>query len=191
MSQSELLKTVVGVLERESIDYMLTGSIVSGLQGFPRLTHDIDIVVRFPLTKCAQVPTWFPEPDYYADGEAARQAVISGGMFNIISIRTGDKVDFWVLRREEYDLEAFGRRVEVQMADQKVMVPRPEDTILSKLRWCRMSGRSEKQLADVVGVLKVQGAAIDRAYIERWATELGVVALWREAHAAANRGQCS
>jgi len=55
----------------------------------------------------------------------------------------------------------------------------PEDTILSKLEWSRKAGRSERQLEDAAGVLAVN-PRIDRAYVERWATELGVLDLWHE-----------
>ena len=45
MSQQKLLKLVVETLDSAGIEYMLTGSVVSSLQGKPRSTHDIDIVV--------------------------------------------------------------------------------------------------------------------------------------------------
>ena len=51
MSQPELLKRVVQALDAAGIDYMVTGSIVSSLQGEPRATHDIDIVIARELTK--------------------------------------------------------------------------------------------------------------------------------------------
>ena len=54
----------------------------------------------------------------------------------------------------------------------------PEDTILSKLEWAKKAGRSEKQIDDAAGVLAVN-PGIDRAYVERWAAELGVLELWR------------
>ncbi len=44
MSQQKLLKKVLSVLNQAGIQYMLTGSIVSSLQGEPRSTHDIDVV---------------------------------------------------------------------------------------------------------------------------------------------------
>ena len=58
-------------------------------------------------------------------------------------------------------------------------VASPEDTILSKLEWARKVGRSEKQIDDAAGVLAVN-PGIDRAYVERWAGELGVLGLWQE-----------
>lgn len=45
MSQQELLAKVVSALNHAGIDYMVTGSLVSSLQGEPRSTHDIDFVV--------------------------------------------------------------------------------------------------------------------------------------------------
>jgi hypothetical protein len=51
----------------------------------------------------------------------------------------------------------------------------PEDTVLRKLWWFRQGGeRSDRQWRDVVQVLKISGAAMDAAYLERWAKELGV-----------------
>lgn len=46
MSQQDLLKRVVAALKRIGIDYMITGSVASSLQGEPRATHDLDVVVE-------------------------------------------------------------------------------------------------------------------------------------------------
>jgi predicted nucleotidyltransferase len=45
VSQLELLKHVVHQLEAAGIEYMISGSVASSLQGEPRASHDIDIVV--------------------------------------------------------------------------------------------------------------------------------------------------
>jgi hypothetical protein len=50
MSQQELLKQIVPVLTAAGIDYIVTGSIASSMQGEPRLTHDIDLVIVMPGT---------------------------------------------------------------------------------------------------------------------------------------------
>ena len=57
--------------------------------------------------------------------------------------------------------------------------------MLSKLEWYRLGDEvSERQLSDVIGVLNVQEYSIDRAYLEKWAAELGVADLlqkvWKE-----------
>lgn len=48
---------------------------------------------------------------------------------------------------------------------------------VSKLEWARRSGDSERQLGDVAGILDLN-PQLDRAYVDRWARELGVVDLW-------------
>jgi len=45
VSEQSLLKRVVEALEVAGVGYMLTGSLASSLQGEPRATHDIDLVV--------------------------------------------------------------------------------------------------------------------------------------------------
>ena len=40
-------------------------------------------------------------------------------------------------------------------------------------------GGSEKHLRDIASVLKIQGARIDRGYIDQWATTLGLQDIWQ------------
>jgi hypothetical protein len=92
MSQQELLKHVVQTLARLEIEYMVTGSIASSLQGEPRSTHDIDIVVDLPPSKGSALAASFPPPGYHLDEEAVATAVAAKGMANLIEPSSGDKV---------------------------------------------------------------------------------------------------
>lgn len=47
-----------------------------------------------------------------------------------------------------------------------------EDSVLRKLEWRRLSGGSERQWRDVIGVLRVQGSGLDSEYLRHWASEL-------------------
>ncbi len=69
-----------------------------------------------------------------------------------------------------------GRRLSAG-PDLEVCFASPEDVILKKLEYYREGG-SEKHLRDIAGVLKVQGAGVDRRYIAEWAEKLGVRDLW-------------
>ncbi len=58
-------------------------------------------------------------------------------------------------------------------------VSKPEDTILAKLRWAKMSGGSEKQFTDALRVYEVQYEQLDLLYLKNWVKRLGVDELWQ------------
>ena len=85
---------------------MLTGSLASSMQGEPRSTHDIDVVVAIPVDSPAAVDhliASFPEPDFYVDRLAMESAIAARAMFNVLDTREGDKIDFWLLTDEPFD----------------------------------------------------------------------------------------
>lgn len=73
-----------------------------------------------------------------------------------------------------------------RIAGVPIWVSTPEDTILAKLRWCRLSGGNEKHLVDALRVYEVQRGTLDEDYIARWAEETGVTDLWERIEIAAN-----
>jgi hypothetical protein len=99
-------------------------------------------------------------------------------MFNLMDITGGDKVDFWVLGDDPYNKECFARRYLEEVAGVRLYVQRPEDTILSKLRWAAIAGGSEKQFTDALRVFEVQYGKLDLAYMEHWVRELGLAEAW-------------
>ena len=147
MSQADLLIEAVRALDSAGVGYLLSGSLASSIQGEPRATHDIDLVVEVDPRR---------------------------GMFNLIDVSSGDKLDFWVLTEEPFDRSRFARRVAVEVFGITVAVSAPEDTILQKLVWSAKSGGSERQLRDAAGVYEVQAGTLDEPYLDRWARELGV-----------------
>ena len=177
MSQQELLKKVVRVLEQAGVQYMLTGSVVSSLQGEPRATHDIDVVVAIHASQAMELVKAFPSPGFYLDRNSILAAIDSKGMFNLIDLKEGDKVDFWLLTGKPFDRSRFSRRQTEEFMGLKLQVPSPEDTILAKLMWAMLSGGSEKQFIDALRVYEVQHGTLDMDYLEYWAGELGVQAL--------------
>lgn len=178
MAQQNLLKKVVEVLDAAGIEYMVTGSIASSLQGEPRLTHDLDFLVEIAADQVPVILAAFPPPEFYVSEDAAEEAVRTQGMFNVLHTAEGDKVDFWILTSDPFDQSRFGRRYVEQVFGVDLKVSRPEDTILMKLRWAKMSGGSEKQFLDALHVYEVQAGALDLDYIARWAETLGVVGDW-------------
>ena len=165
-------------LEAAQIPYMVTGSTVSSLQGQPRSTQDIDVVVDLEPSKIPAVIAAFSEPRFYVQESAVREAIFAHSMFNIIDNEGGDKVDFWMLSAEAFDQSSFRRRRQEVGAGVTMYVSQPEDTILSKLRWAKLSGGSEKQLGDCIAVYEVNFPQLGLDYLKRWSLELGVEELF-------------
>ncbi|MEX0892011.1 MAG: hypothetical protein WEB88_07555 [Gemmatimonadota bacterium] len=178
MTPLETLRYVVDVLDSERIEYMITGSVASSLQGEPRATHDLDVVVAVQAKDAPALLRGFSRPRFYLDEQAILEAVRTGGMFNAISLEDGDKVDFWMLTSDPFDASRFARRVHVEVFGLLLKVSSPEDTILAKLRWSNMSGGSEKSFIDALRVFEVQARTLDRVYLEEWSERLGVLELW-------------
>ena len=76
MLEQELLVKLVGALESNNIPYMLTGSYVSSLQGQPRSTYDIDVVVEIHEQQLAEFLNAFPVDEYYRDKESIIDALM-------------------------------------------------------------------------------------------------------------------
>jgi hypothetical protein len=54
----------------------------------------------------------------------------------------------------------------------------PEDILLQKLRWYRMGNHvSERQWRDVLSILRISGATLDRQYLHEGASTFGVTDL--------------
>jgi hypothetical protein len=178
MTQADLLRHVVATLEEAGIEYMITGSIASSLQGEPRATHDLDVVVAIRDSDVAAVLAAFPHPRFYVNEEAIGEAIRTKGMFNVIDVTEGDKVDFWMLTDEPFDRSRFSRRVRETAFGFGFEVSSPEDTILAKLRWSKLSGETTKPYVDALRVYEVQQGFLNHPYLEDWAHRLGVADLW-------------
>jgi len=171
--QPTLLRTVAEKLDFAGIDYMITGSIVSSLQGEPRLTHDLDVVVQIEAADVPSILRAFPPSQYYLSEPAVLEAIQTKGMFNVIDVEEGDKIDFWVLTSEPFDRSRFSRKYVEEVFGIPLKVSSPEDTILAKLRWSKECGGSEKHFVDALRVYEVQAGVLDMEYLGKWATKLG------------------
>ena len=172
MSPDEALQLVLSKLDGCGIDYMLTGSFASNMHGVPRTTYDADIVIEVNLRSLDRFLQNLGNA-FYVSQEAAREAVSSRRMFNVVHLQTGFKVDFILRKARPFSREEFSRREMANYFGESRWFATPEDVILAKLEWSKV-GDSERQFSDAVNVAKVQGEKLDQAYLEKWAAELSV-----------------
>lgn len=158
---------------------MLTGSLVSSLQGEPRSTHDIDFVVALDHASSVGFTEAMKTTGCSLDARSVLRAVETEGMFNLIDPGHGIKVDFWLLTEDPFDRSRFARRIKESVLGMDLWVSSAEDTILAKLRWAKLSGGSEKQDTDALRVYEVQYSLLDTDYLERWVETLGLRSEWQ------------
>ena len=131
---------------------MLSGSFASTLFGSPRATQDFDFVIDPTLGSLERLLLHFPGDAYYVDRDAAREAYGLEGMFNLIDLATGWKIDFIICISRPFSREEFGRGRLVETSGLQLYVASAEDVVVAKLEWAKL-GESERQLRDVAGIL--------------------------------------
>jgi hypothetical protein len=177
LSSESILRLTAQTLTELGIPYMITGSLASAFYGEPRSTQDLDVVVNAKAAQLQALGARLRNEGLYCDSNAIREAVELRSLFNAIDPATGWKVDFILLKDQPFHRAAFDARGAVELSGTPIRLIRAEDIAVAKLEWAKLGG-SERQLRDVVGILMVQGPAVDRARIERWVTALDLGSEW-------------
>src|ERR1700676_469395 len=174
-TELDVLGLVSDRLSARGLPFMLTGSFALAYYATPRMTRDLDIVVALNERDVDALVTTFAS-DFYIDADAARIAVLSERMFNLMHLESGVKVDLIVRKSSEFRQVEFARRQPVAIAGIRTWIVSCEDLILSKLVWA-LGSNSELQRRDIRQLL---AEAIDLDYIRKWAPQLGVTTLLNE-----------
>lgn len=178
-------------LEACGLTYMVTGAVASTLYGYPRFTHDLDLVLELPAEREKELAAAYPLEHFYAPPEEvirveARRAL--RGHFNLIHHKTGFKADVYL--RGQDPLHAWGmrhrRRIEVD-AKRGLWVAPPEYVIVRKLEYYR-EGQSNKHIQDLRGMLEISGEIIDPRTLIDWIARLHLESEWATVNKAENHG---
>lgn len=164
----ELLKYICEELHKRNIEYMLSGSFAMLLYATPRMTRDIDMVIRLQEEDIDSFLEIFAENFYYHKPSITEE-VKRRGMFNIIDHRSGYKVDFVIRKNDEYRLVEFSRKILSNKFGFDAYVVTAEDLIISKLIWIQPY-QSKQQTEDIENILSTD--PIDREYIQKWVQKL-------------------
>jgi hypothetical protein len=180
MTQAQLLRYLVDVLEALGAEYMIGGSQAAMYYGEPRLTRDVDVIIALRADHLPAFLRGFPADEFYVDEQAARRAIGTAGQFNVIHPGSGLKIDVYVNPDTPYDRARLARRQQLPLLPGvQAYFARPEDVILYKLLYHRQV-ESGSHLRDVLGILRVSGPELDERYIAEWADHLGLRTLWEQ-----------
>lgn len=152
---------------------MLTGSFASNEYGELRSTQDIDIVVDPTPDSLDSFLDLLGSDSFYVDRSGAHDELERRGMFNVIDLQLGWKVDLVIRKDRPFSHEEFRRRVMTEAFGFPIAIATAEDVVLSKLEWARR-GESQRQIRDAASIVRARGDTLDNAYLDRWAAVLDV-----------------
>lgn len=162
---------------------MITGAAASIIYGEPRLTNDLDLVLKLKKADVDNLMQAFPLEEFYCPPE---EVVIlemgrpARGHFNLIHHESGFRADVYLAGKDTLHHWGLANRKPVQVEDQAVWVAPVEYVILRKLEYYR-EGRSEKHLRDIAGILEVSGTPLNAAWLEERIAERQLQEEWQAA----------
>jgi hypothetical protein len=185
----EALVAVASAFEALGVRWYIGGSVASSARGLARASLDIDVVADLRPGQEVLFTATLREL-FYVSEDAVREAIRDRGSFNVIHLPTGMKVDVFLPSGRTFDRQALDRAIPEPLDPDGVgpryPVATAEDVIVAKLEWYQRGGRvSQRQWADVLGVLRTSGPSLDRPYLEATATSLGLSDLLRQVLAEA------
>jgi hypothetical protein len=180
MSLAELLRRFVRPLNELSIPYMTTGAVAAIIYGEPRLTLDIDLVLRLRPDDAERVARGFAHPELYVPPvevireEAGRS---EHGHFNLLHHPSGLRADIYLAGRDPLDEWGLSHRRQEFVGGEPVHVAPAEYVIVRKLEYYREGG-SDKHLTDIGAMLRIRADLVDQALLGRFIRERELAPEW-------------
>ncbi|MFZ2360975.1 MAG: hypothetical protein WA040_16650 [Anaerolineae bacterium] len=185
LSFNAFVREVLDALEAAHVTYLIGGAVALAAWGETRTTRDLDLVIELPVESMAALSlelerrAMLVPVDIMLDLWLEDRADLP---INAIHMTSGYKAEMFLLKPGNALREAGLRRrqlMELGPALGEVYVHSPEDLILNKLRFYRISQQT-KHVRDIASIVLYQAEALDVAYIERWVQALDLASEWRE-----------
>jgi hypothetical protein len=168
---------VADAFERCGLRYVLGGSLASSINGEPRSTLDVDMMVDITESAVGCVIEHLGS-EFHAEPEGFLRAIRARTSVNVVHLATATKVDLFIMGALPIEGTQMQRRRKVEVAGRagaQLYVYTAEDILLQKLRWYKLGGSvSDRQWRDILGILMVQGLGLDMPYLQASAAEIEV-----------------
>jgi hypothetical protein len=152
-------------IEAEQLEATVIGGVAAGLQGQPRLTDDVDVVVldADPEALIASGKQYGFEPRFADALDFSRRT-------RVLLMRHSSGVDVDLsLGVLPFEREVIERAQTIDAAGLHIDIATPEDLIIMK-----SLARRPQDIADIVGIIEVQ-PNLDIERIRRWVREFSSV----------------
>lgn len=168
-------------LNRTGLSYVVTGGLAAVVYGHPRLTVDVDVVLRLAPSDATAFAGIWDAAEFYvppAEAIAAESARETGGHVNVVHGGTGMRADIYFAGDDPLQAWALAHPAVRTIEGEQVPFAPVEYVIVYKLVFAR-DGGSDRHLHDVARILAVSGETLDRPVLEEWIERCGVTAEWR------------
>ncbi|MBI4925496.1 MAG: hypothetical protein HY843_06180 [Bdellovibrio sp.] len=183
MQRLELLDAFIVPLEKNKINYFITGSVASIFYGEPRLTHDIDIVIHLSVKEIHRFISIFPEKQYYCPPtEVIHIELIRHDFahFNLIHHNTGMKADIYPDVGDDLYTWAFQHKRRVNLyGNLSLWLAPPEYVIIRKLEYFR-EGQSQKHINDIEKMLLQIKHELNNDFLNKELKKRSLLSLWNK-----------
>jgi hypothetical protein len=184
-----LVGLFIAPINRVGIEYMVTGGLAAVVYGHPRLTLDVDLVLRLTSHNAgAFAALWPPDAFYCPPVEVIRteRERTVHGHFNVIHKDSAMRADVYLAGADEFNAWALQHRVVRHVEGEAVQFAPIEYVIVNKLRYFQMGG-SDRHLRDVVRMMEISGSEVDQPTLDCWIARLHLGSEWATARSYEDR----
>ena len=164
-----LLEKITAIFKKLDIQYMISGSMAMNFYSVSRATRDIDIVVHMQEK---DINNFIKNlTNFYFNKDTIIKETRNHGMYNIVDLETGFKIDIILLKKTDYFKEAFSNKLIKNELGFEIDVISLEDLIIAKLIWIQQL-QSDRQKEDITMLLNNTKTNIE--YIKKWVDTLNI-----------------
>ena len=179
------VREVLDALEEVGVQYLIGGAVAVWGWGEARTTRDFDVVVDLPLEQMACLSDSLRDREMLVPVEVMLDLYMSPAdlPINAIHMPTGYKLEIFLLRpNDPLRAIALQRRLLVDFGPNigEAYVHSPEDLILYKLQYYRLSSQP-KHIRDIGSIIAMVGDnSLEHDYLTQWIDRLALQEIWQE-----------